>query len=63
VFIVHNGHCYALELKIPGAQLSEAQQRALIALRKAGAIATHVHGLDQAPRWLEAHCLLKGEAQ
>ena len=60
IIAIKDGHCYCLELKAPGGRLSPAQEQALIALRAAGAIATHVHGLDQALEWLERHELLRG---
>ncbi len=62
VFAVKNGRAYALELKAAGGRLSEAQERALIELRAAGAMATHAHGLDQALRILEGWEILRGAA-
>jgi hypothetical protein len=62
VMILHGGKLYCLELKREGGRLSETQERALIALREAGALATHAHGLDEALRILEGWKLLKGQA-
>jgi hypothetical protein len=56
------GRAYFLEIKAPGGRLSEAQEQALIALRAAGAMATHCHGLDQALRILEGWQLLRGSS-
>jgi hypothetical protein len=60
VMILHQGKLYCVELKREGGRLSEIQERALIKLREAGAMATHCHGLDQALRLLEAWGILKG---
>lgn len=60
---IKGGQIYALELKAPRGRLTPAQEEVLVALREAGAIATHAHGLDQALHWLQAHGLLKGEVQ
>jgi hypothetical protein len=60
VIAIKDGRTFALEIKAPGGKLSSAQEGALIALREAGAVATHAHGLDQALRVLEAWGLLRG---
>jgi len=60
IIAIHDGRPYALELKADGGRLTESQERALIALRAAGAMATHAHGLDQALAVLEAWGLLRG---
>jgi hypothetical protein len=62
IIAIKDGRCYALEIKAPGAKLSPAQEDALIALREAGAMATHCHGLDQALRVLEGWGLLRGSS-
>jgi VRR-NUC domain len=62
VIAIKDGRTYALELKAEGGRLSEAQERALIELRDAGAMATHAHGLDQALRILACWGLLQGHA-
>jgi hypothetical protein len=59
---IKDGRCYALEIKAEGGKLTEAQERALIELREAGAAATHAHGLDQALRVLEGWGLLRGQS-
>ena len=58
VIAIKDGHCYALELKAAGGKLTKKQEDVLIALRRAGATASHAHGLDQALRMLEAWGLL-----
>jgi VRR-NUC domain len=61
-FWIKDGRTYALELKAEGGRLSPAQEQTLIALREAGAMATHAHGLEQALRVLEGWGLLRGRA-
>src|SRR5262249_36930434 len=60
---IKDGQVYALELKAPGGRLTPAQEGVLVALREAGATATHAHGLDQALQILERWQLLRGRAQ
>src|SRR5262245_58404644 len=60
VFALRNGRLFALELKPDGGRLTESQEQTLIALRAAGAEATHTHGLDQALAKLEQGGLLRG---
>src|SRR5262245_56683020 len=60
VCAVKDGKLFELELKKPGGKLTEAQERMLIDLRAAGAMACHVHGLDQALGQLERWGLLRG---
>jgi len=60
---IKDGQVYALELKAPGGRLTPAQEGVLVALREAGATATHAHGLDQALQILERWQLLRGHAQ
>jgi hypothetical protein len=62
VIAIKDGRTYALEIKAEGGRLSPAQEQVLVALRAAGATATHCHGLDQAIRILEGWNLLKGRA-
>jgi VRR-NUC domain len=57
---IKGGQVYALELKAENGRLTEAQERVLIELREAGAMATHAHGLDEALRVLEGWGLLRG---
>jgi VRR-NUC domain-containing protein len=60
---VKEGRAYFLELKAPGGRLSETQEGVLVALREAGAIATHSHGIDQALQILERWQVLQGRVQ
>jgi hypothetical protein len=60
IVAVKDGRAYFLEIKAEGGRLSPAQEQTLIALRAAGALACHAHGLDQCLRVLEGWGLLKG---
>jgi hypothetical protein len=60
---IKDGQVYALELKAPGGRLTPAQEGVLVALRAAGAIATHCHGIDHALQILERWQLLRGHAE
>jgi hypothetical protein len=62
VFIVHNGRCFALELKAEGGRATEKQLACIAALREAGAFTCIAEGLDRALACLEAWGLLKGRA-
>jgi hypothetical protein len=62
IIAIRGGRTYALELKADGGRLSESQERVLIEMRAAGAMATHAHGLDQALRVLEGWGLLRGRS-
>jgi VRR-NUC domain len=59
---IKDGRAYFLEIKAEGGRLSPAQEQTLIALRGAGAMAAHAHGLDQCLRVLEGWALLRGTA-
>jgi hypothetical protein len=59
---IKDGRAYFLEIKVEGGRLSLAQEQTLVALRDAGAMAAHVHGLDQALRVLEGWGLLRGRS-
>jgi hypothetical protein len=63
VFIVHNGRCFALELKAEGGRASDKQLATIAALREAGAFTCVAEGLDRALAVLTAWGLLKGKAQ
>src|SRR5262245_19458811 len=63
VFAVHNGRCFALELKAEGARVSDKQLETLAALRDAGAFTCVAEALDRALACLEAWGLLRGRAQ
>lgn len=54
------GQVYALELKADKGSASEKQRECIAALRRAGAIADVVYGLDASLAWLERHGLLLG---
>jgi hypothetical protein len=60
VFAVHNGRCFALELKRAGGRTTDNQRACLAALREAGAITGVAEGLDAALTWLETEGLLRG---
>ena len=62
VMILHQGRLYCVELKREGGRLTDIQEKCLIKLREAGAMATHCHGLDQALRVLEGWGLLRGRS-
>jgi hypothetical protein len=61
VCAIKDGRAYFLELKSEGGKVTKRQEQTLIALREAGAMATHAHGLDQALRVLEGWGLLRGQ--
>jgi hypothetical protein len=60
LFAVHQGRCYAMELKAEGARATEAQLAAIAALEKAGAHTCIAEGLDRALAVLEQWGLLRG---
>lgn len=60
IIAIHEGRCYALELKSEDGRATESQLAAIAALDKAGAFTAVTHGLDPALRCLEAWGLLKG---
>jgi hypothetical protein len=62
VFIVHNGRCFAMEIKAPGGRATDKQLECIAALRKAGAFTCVAEGLDRALKTLESWGLLKGRA-
>jgi hypothetical protein len=63
IFAVHQGRCFAIELKTAIGRPSSAQREAIAALQAAGAIATVCYGLNAALRTLESWGLLRGSAQ
>jgi len=63
LIILKDGKTFGLELKARNGRLSDRQIGAIEAMRAAGAIVGHVHGVDEALKWLEQHGLLKGRAQ
>jgi hypothetical protein len=60
VFIVHNGRCFAMELKAEGGRATDKQLECIAALREAGAFTCIAEGLDRALACLEAWGLLRG---
>jgi len=60
VFIIHNGRCFAMELKAKGGRATAAQLATMAKLRDAGAIVTIAEGIDEAVRKLEEFGLLRG---
>jgi hypothetical protein len=59
VIVIHEGRCYALELKAPGGAPTEIQLATIAAMEAAGAYYCIAEGLDRALARLEA-CLLRG---
>jgi len=62
VFAVHNGRCFALELKAEGGRATDKQLACIAALREAGAFTCIAEGVDRALAILEAWGLLRGRA-
>lgn len=48
LFLVHNGRCFALELKSERGRLSKDQRAFLAAINSAGGHAREAHGIDEA---------------
>src|SRR5262249_15246310 len=63
VFAVHNGRCFALELKAEGGRATDKQLACIAALREARAFTCIAEGLDRALAILEAWGLLLGRRQ
>jgi hypothetical protein len=63
VFAVHNGRCFALELKAEGARATDKQLATIAALREAGAFVGIAEGINRALACLEAWGLLLGRSQ
>jgi hypothetical protein len=59
VFAVHNGRCFALELKAEGGRVTDKQFETMDALREAGAFTCVAEGLDRALAVLESWGLLR----
>jgi hypothetical protein len=60
---IHDGRCYAMEIKAPGGRATEAQLAAIAALERAGAYTCVAEGLDRALAVLEQWGLLRGRTQ
>ncbi|HEY7243369.1 MAG TPA: VRR-NUC domain-containing protein [Xanthobacteraceae bacterium] len=59
VFAVHQGRCYAIELKTEAGRLTQVQRNAIADLERAGALTAVCHGLDAALHTLEQWGLLR----
>jgi hypothetical protein len=62
LFAVHQGRCYAMELKAEGGRPTETQLATIAALEKTGAYTCVAEGLDRALAALEQWGLLRGRA-
>jgi hypothetical protein len=62
VFIAHNGHCFAMELKAEGGRATDKQLACIAALREAGAFTCITEGLDRALACLESWGLLRARS-
>src|SRR5262249_28562631 len=62
VIAIHNGRCFAPELKAEGERPTENQPEPIAARRKAGASTAIAEGLDRALAVLKAWGLLRGRA-
>jgi len=59
LFFIHNGRCFAVELKAEGGRATDKQLECIAALRDAGAFTCIAEGLDRALASLEAWGLLR----
>jgi len=59
VFAVHQGRCYAIELKTEAGRLTKVQAEAIATLERAGAVTAVCRGLDAALHTLAAWGLLR----
>jgi hypothetical protein len=62
IIAVHDGRCYALELKAEGGRATPKQLETIAALERAGAYTCIAEGLDRALAVLEAWGLLRGRS-
>jgi hypothetical protein len=62
VIAIHQGRCYALELKAEGGRPTETQLATIAAMEAAGAFTAITEGLDRALAVLEGWGLLRGRA-
>jgi hypothetical protein len=60
VIAIHQGRCYALELKVEGRRATDKQLTTIAAMEAAGAFTCIAEGLDRALACLEGWGLLKG---
>jgi len=63
VIAVHNGRCFAMEIKAEGGRATDKQLACIAALREAGAFTCIAEGLDRAIACLEGWGLLVGRRQ
>jgi hypothetical protein len=61
--VIHEGRCYALEIKAPGGRATPKQLAAVAAMEAAGVFTAIAEGLDRALAILEAWRLLLGRSQ
>lgn len=62
IIAIHDGRCFALELKSEAGKLSAAQRHVLDLMERAGATVAVAQGLDAALRQLETWGLLRGSS-
>jgi hypothetical protein len=62
IIAIHEGRCYALELKAEGGRATPKQLEAIAAMEAAGAYCCIAEGLDRAIACLEAWGILRGHA-
>src|SRR5262245_25961476 len=62
VIAIHEGRCYAIEIKAEGGRPTPKQLEAIAAMEAAGAYTCTAEGLDRALAVLEAWGLLRGRA-
>lgn len=62
IIAIHNGKCFAMELKAPDGRPTLTQLETIARLEKAGAYTVVCYGLDPALRVLECWGLLRGQA-
>jgi hypothetical protein len=63
VIAIHEGRCYALEIKAPGNRATPKQLEAIAAMEAAGAFTCIAEGLDRALACLESWGLVLGRRQ
>jgi len=62
IIAIHEGRCFALELKAEGGRTTEMQQAAIASMEAAGVFCAVAEGLDRALTVLESWGLLRGVA-
>lgn len=62
IIIIHAGKVFGLELKTDAGRLTDIQRETIEIMRRAGAIVSVAHGLDEAIAQLEQWQLLRGRA-